>query len=202
MHRTGLLLSALFLFGAVLWFPRHAHADVYEQFLTVSCVQEISYFSLHSSGIYNPKEGAVEKSPHTFTVQELEQNPYHCTLNDSVEIVVKGLCLHAISPEAVACAPGLEGRIQEFAIFVNDQILPLVDPPFRTAENKDWLSIVEQRQMVEISAYAPYGSQQGKLNSLNCRFPESYPLRYQPENPKFPLAMECWTIEKILSPTP
>lgn len=180
-----------------------AMADEYHIFMSATCAPEIGFFSIGSYGIYNVDVNAMKSTPNLLTSRSLENEPFACELQKGVVVTVKGLCRHSVHPEEVRCALGLGPRVEEIALFVNDSILPLSDPPARTDESVHWLSVNNSssniRQSVEISAFRPYGGNAAKLNILHCRSIEGPTARYQGAGKLEGVRSECWALEDDLA---
>jgi hypothetical protein len=176
-------LAVLAALGSVLLFPAVSKADEYHTFMTVSCLPAIGFFSIETHGIYNPPEGYQERNANILTAERLERAPYTCLLG-RLRITVRGWCRQRLFPDELACPAGLGAGVgrEQIAIFADDEILPLSDPPALSTERIHWLDLSQRNDFslhrVEISfdATAPLG-----LNVLHCRSNEGtngYPMRY------------------------
>lgn len=109
------------------------------------------------------------------TSERLERVPYSCQL-PNVRITLKGWCRQRVNSQEVPCVrnlgPGV-GR-EQIAVFINDEILPIPDPPVSSVERRHWLEVTDRTHLVEIVR----DNQAPQVNVLHCRTPESYPLRY------------------------
>jgi len=201
MPSKALFLLLPLAVGAMILVPERSTADEYHLYLTVSCVPEIAFFAVRNYGIYRTRE-RVLGAGEILTTEELERHPYTCNLMEGVNITVKGFCRSQTYPEPIGCGLGMGARVEQIAIFVNDEILPLIDPPARTSETLNWLSIEDtryfSRHSVEISGLRPFGIPPARLNVLQCRSHEGSTPRYESNPARTSVSTECRSFEKAV----
>lgn len=157
----------------------YATADEYWNFLNITCNKEFSFFSLQTFGYYNPDHskslfGYTEQDQSQFegreefrTPYDLGISPYICDLDDFFKIRVEGYC-EAGTGEV--CRPGRGPAREGIAIYINDELWPLLgDVPW--SENRSgWIETIPEMQQVKTHSIEISGRDwfTKSLNATHC----------------------------------